>query len=117
VAIVLRGRGAEVRIATSVEQAVALFEDRPPMVLVSDIGMPVLDGYGLLQRLRSLGPAAAQVPAIALTAYARQEDRRRALEAGFQGYLSKPVEPDALVRVVSRLGHGPSVMGHSARAS
>lgn len=103
VAAVLRARGAEVMVAASVEQAIEFVERRSPMVLVSDIGMPVVDGYGLLQRVRALDAAASGIPAIALTAYAREEDRRRALEGGFQGYLSKPVEPDALVRLVREL--------------
>ena len=73
------------------------------MVLVSDIGMPDADGYSLLARARALGTSAARIPALALTAYAREEDRRRALEAGFQMYLAKPAEPGALVRAVRQL--------------
>ena len=76
------------------------------MVLISDIGMPGEDGYTLLRRVRALGTAAAPIPAIALTAYAREEDRKRALEAGFQTYLAKPVEPEALVRRVGELAQG-----------
>ena len=103
VATLLRAHGAEVMIASSVADAIALLTQRSPMVLISDIGMPGEDGYELIGRVRALGTKAAQVPAIALTAYAREEDRRRALAAGFQTYLAKPVEPDDLVRVVSEL--------------
>ncbi len=103
VATVLRSHGAEVLIATSVEQAVELIERCSPTILVSDIGMPGTDGYTLLRRLRELDGNGAKIRAIALTAYAREEDRRRALDAGFQRYLAKPVEPEALVRMVGSL--------------
>jgi signal transduction histidine kinase/CheY-like chemotaxis protein len=103
VATALRTRGADVTAATSAAQAIELIRKRAPMVLVSDIGMPVDDGFALIQRVRALDDTASQLPAIALTAYARDDDRRRALDAGFQAYLSKPVEPDALVRLVSEL--------------
>lgn len=110
VATVLRARGAEVRVAPSVAKALALLEERPPAVLVSDIGMPVVDGFGLIQHVRRLAGAASHVPAVALTAYAREEDRRRALEAGFQAYLAKPVEPEVLVRIVQQLGLSRTAM-------
>ncbi len=109
VATVLRTRGADVMVAASVEQALDLLERRSPRVLVSDIGMPVVDGYSLLRRIRALGTKGAQIPALALTAYAREEDRRRALEAGFQTYVAKPVEPDTLVRMVAELARGAVV--------
>ena len=73
------------------------------MVLVSDIGMPVMDGYELIRRIRALLTDEATIPAVALTAYAREEDRRRALEAGFGSYVSKPVDPSHLVQVVADL--------------
>ena len=103
VATALRAHGAEVRTASSVDEALACLAQRSPMVLISDIGMPGEDGYALIRRVRALGTSAAKIPAIALTAYAREEDRRRALAAGFQTYLAKPVEPDDLVRVVGEL--------------
>jgi CheY-like chemotaxis protein len=78
-------------------------------VLVSDIGMPDVDGYELLTRVRALGPArGGRLPAIALTAFARSEDRTRALHAGFLVHVSKPVKPSELVAtaasVVGRTG-------------
>jgi CheY-like chemotaxis protein len=103
VATVLRTHGAEVATVSSVEQALELLAKGSPRVLVSDIGMPGADGYELIRRLRALAIPSAQVPAIALTAYAREEDRRRAIEAGFQTHVAKPVEPDELVRVVAGL--------------
>jgi CheY-like chemotaxis protein len=99
VATVLRAQGAEVTTASSAKQAVDLLAKSSPTVLISDIGMPETDGYELIRRVRTLTP----IPAIALTAYAREEDRRRALEAGFQAYVAKPVEPAELVRVVATL--------------
>ena len=75
--------------------------DRPD-VLVSDIGMPDVDGYELLRRVRALGPTpGGRLPAIALTAFARSEDRTRALRAGFLVHVSKPVEPSELVATVA----------------
>jgi signal transduction histidine kinase/response regulator of citrate/malate metabolism len=104
VATVLRARGAEVTTAPSVAQALDVLSKTSPMVLVSDIGMPETDGYELIRRVRSLtGTKQAQIPAIALTAYVREEDRRRALQAGFQTYVAKPVEPAVLVKAVSDL--------------
>jgi len=73
-------------------------------VLVSDIGMPGEDGYALLRRLRALGATErGQTPALALTAYAAPEDRQRALDAGFDVHLVKPVDPVALLASVARL--------------
>jgi len=74
-----------------------------PDVLVSDIAMPDEDGYGLIKRVRSLENGETQsIPAVAITAYAKEEDRKRALSSGFQIYLAKPVEPAELVSVVAR---------------
>jgi CheY-like chemotaxis protein len=73
-------------------------------VLVSDIGMPGEDGHALLRRVRALAPAAGGgIPAVALTAYARPEDRVKALRAGFQAHAAKPVEPGALVALIASL--------------
>ncbi|HEX8913449.1 MAG TPA: response regulator, partial [Humisphaera sp.] len=84
--------------------AVAAVRAARPDVLVSDIGMPGEDGYALIRRVRSL-PAAegAGVPAVALTAFAAAEDRARALGAGFQVHMTKPVEPAELVAAVAGL--------------
>ncbi len=103
-ATVLRSKGAEVAVAKSVDEALALVAAWPFAVMVSDIGMPNSDGFELIRRLRAeVGVRGDQLPAVALTAYSRDEDRRRVLEAGFQAYVSKPVKPEELVSVVGRL--------------
>ena len=72
-----------------------------PDVLLSDIGLPGEDGYELVRAVRARGHAAETLPAIALTAYARREDQRLALQAGFQTHVAKPVEPAVLVAAVA----------------
>jgi signal transduction histidine kinase/CheY-like chemotaxis protein len=96
--------GAEVLSVASAAEALVSLESFQPDVLVSDIGMPEMDGYALLQQIRSL-PASqgGQVPAIALTAYASEEDRQRALLCGFQNHISKPLDLKRLVQAVSDL--------------
>jgi CheY-like chemotaxis protein len=87
-----------------VSKALQALEASPPDVLVSDIGMPVEDGYSLIARLRDLErQRGGFLPAVALTAYARKEDRQRTLAAGFQMHLSKPVEPNELVTAIAKL--------------
>jgi PAS domain S-box-containing protein len=104
VATVLQANGAEVTTASSAEKALDLLSKFTPMVLISDVGMPDVDGYELMRRARRLaGTASSEIPAIALTAYSREQDRRLALEAGFQTHVAKPVEPAELVRVVAGL--------------
>jgi len=99
---VLEQHGAEVAVAGSAAEALAALAERPPDVLLADIGMPVTDGYELIRRVRTDGnPALARLPAIACTAYGRDEDRLRALQAGYQQHLAKPVLPDELVAVVA----------------
>lgn len=93
---------AQVLTASNAEDAVAIIEREKPNVLVSDIGMPNVDGFELLRKVRALGIArGGSLPAIALTAFARSEDRARALRAGFQVHVSKPVEPAELVATVA----------------
>lgn len=99
----LRLNDAEVTTAGSVEEALRVIETAPPDVLVSDIGMPGEDGYSLIRKVRALGKDARQIPAAALTAYARREDRTRAMMAGFQAHVSKPVERGELLIVVASL--------------
>ncbi|MDF2440760.1 MAG: hypothetical protein JWN98_1744, partial [Abditibacteriota bacterium] len=100
----LRFSGAQVRGVGSVREGWNLFRDWRPDMLVSDIGMPEEDGYSLIRRVRALPDAeGGQIPAIALTAYARDEDRAQALAAGFNRHLSKPVEAAALTHVVADL--------------
>lgn len=100
---VLRDCGAIVDAVRSVEDAVDAIPRFRPHVLVSDIGMPDQDGYELIRRVRSAGWTPAELPAAALTAFVRPEDRRRALLAGFQTHLAKPVEPAELVAAVASL--------------
>ena len=94
--------GAEVVTAESAENGLSAISASAPDVLVSDIGMPNIDGFELLRRVRALERArGGKVPAIALTAFARTEDRIRALRAGFQVHISKPVEPSELIATVA----------------
>lgn len=105
----LRNAGAEVLVAASAEQALRLLRERRPTLILSDIGMPVADGYELIRRVRELPAAEGGVtPAAAFTAYARTEDRQRALASGFQMHLSKPVSPAVLVSTLARLAQGES---------
>jgi PAS domain S-box-containing protein len=104
VTMLLREAGAETVEAGSVSSALAAVDRSPPDVLVSDIGMPLEDGYSLLRKLRSRPPeAGGNVPAIALTAFTRGEDVARSSEAGFARHLAKPVEPAELVAAVRQL--------------
>ncbi len=101
---VLEEYDAEVKAVGSAAEALRVIPDWRPHVLVSDIAMPDQDGYELLNSVRQLGPQeGGDVPAVAVTAQARVEDRDRALSAGFQMYVSKPIEPERLVDVVARL--------------
>ena len=104
VAMVLREAGAETREADSASSALAAMDREVSDVLVSDIAMPLEDGYRLLHELRSRGPDdGGSIPAVALTAFTRREDVDRAIDAGFQLHLAKPVEPADLVAAVHRL--------------
>jgi PAS domain S-box-containing protein len=94
----LEERGADVSVADSAADAIAMIQELRPDVLVSDIGMPGEDGYQMIRRIRELPPEAGGLtPALALTAYSRLEDRKRALFAGYQYHLAKPVEPAELI--------------------
>ena len=99
---------ASVTTAASAEQALAAIRAQIPDVLVSDLGMPDIDGFELLARVRALGPDhGGNIPAVALTAFARSEDRLRALEAGFGAHISKPVEPSELIATVAAMAFPP----------
>jgi PAS domain S-box-containing protein len=99
---VLEECDATVRTAENADEALAAVERERPHVLVTDIGMPGVDGYELLRRVRKIGPQrGGALPAIALTAFARSEDRTRALRAGFLVHVAKPVEPSELVATVA----------------
>ena len=98
---ILADAGAEVITAAAADDALTLVETRKPDVVVSDIGMPDVDGFELLRLIRALGEArGGRVPAIAVTAFARSEDRTRALRAGFAVHVAKPVDPAELVATV-----------------
>ncbi|MEH2063813.1 MAG: response regulator [Nostoc sp.] len=102
--------GAFATAVASVDEALAVLEQAKPDILISDIGMSEQDGYTLIRKLRSLEPEkGGRIPAIALTAYTREEDRLEALAAGFQQHLSKPIDPNKLIAMVAnvlKLGSG-----------
>lgn len=95
--------GATVIEAASAEEALSLVDNVKPNVLISDIGMARQDGYQLVRKLRAAGHGADTLPAIALTAFARNEDRSEALAAGFQDHLVKPLEPQTLLTRIAFL--------------
>jgi PAS domain S-box-containing protein len=100
----LESCGARVHLASSAAEGLRLLQAHQPAVLISDIGMPEEDGYKLIQKVRSLSAnAGGKTPALALTAYARSEDRTRALMSGFNNHLTKPVEPLELLAMVASL--------------
>src|SRR5262249_45159002 len=99
---ILRRCGVEAMSASSAAEGLRLVREWRPDVLVSDIAMPEEDGYVLLQKVRALGPdRGGDVPAVAVTAHARAEDRERALAGGFQAYVAKPIDRLRLVEVVA----------------
>jgi CheY-like chemotaxis protein len=102
---VLEQCGAEVRTSASCAEALAVLEEFEPDVLISDIGMPGEDGYALIRKIRAweAGRDGKAIPAVALTAYARVEDRLQALVAGYNMHIPKPVEPAELAIVIASL--------------
>ncbi len=104
IAAVLSGREAKVTAVSSARDAITAIKASKPDILVSDIAMPDQDGYELIEKIRQLDPeSVATMPAVAITAYAGEGDRRRALNAGYQSYLPKPIEPAELVAIVAEL--------------
>jgi CheY-like chemotaxis protein len=99
--------GADVKVVISASEALEVFEryeEWPPDILISDIQMPAIDGYGLMRRVRKMDQdRGGDIPAIALTAFTRVEDRIRALVAGFQIHIAKPFEPVELLTVVESI--------------
>jgi PAS domain S-box-containing protein len=99
---ILEQCGAEVKTCESAAQALELFEDYDPDILVSDIGMPEADGYELIKKIRAKEKETGKrIPAVALTAFARTEDRLKALSAGYNMHVPKPVEPAELIVVIA----------------
>lgn len=102
--VLLTQYGAEVLTVASASEVLANLDSFQPAVLVSDIAMPEIDGYALIQQVRALpSTRGGQIPAIALTAYAREDDYRRAISSGFQHHVTKPLEPERLVQAVLAL--------------
>jgi len=101
---VLEAAGARVTRAGSAAAALAQLDVEVPDVIVADLGMPTLDGFGFIDRVRRHSNLRVrEVPAAALTAYARSEDRVKALRAGFQIHLAKPIDPAELVTTIAAL--------------
>jgi CheY-like chemotaxis protein len=102
--VVLEQSGATVEAASNAADAFKKLDRTRFDILISDIGMPHTDGYELIQKIRRLGSNEnKRIPAVALTAYARVEDRVRALDAGFQTHIAKPVEPVEMIAVIVSL--------------
>jgi CheY-like chemotaxis protein len=95
---------AQVFVAASALEALQLFSELAPDILISDIGMPEMDGYSFIEQIRSVAPErGGQIPAIALTAYAGEYNQQKAIAAGFNHHLSKPIEPEHLIQTISKL--------------
>jgi PAS domain S-box-containing protein len=121
VKVILEQQGAQVTVAATAAEALMLFDRQPPDILISDIGMPDMDGYMLMRQIRQRSPQQRglsrglseampnalqhEVQAIALTAYAGEYDQQQALQVGFQKHIPKPVEPEALINAISQLMH------------
>ncbi|MBN3889275.1 MAG: PAS domain S-box protein [Nostoc sp. JL31] len=104
VTFILQDYGVEVTAVSSAEEALQALSESIPDVLISDIGMPKTDGYMLMREVRSRSPQqGGNIPAIALTAYAGEMNQQQALAAGFQLHISKPVDPDVLVKAIADL--------------
>ena len=104
ITFILEEYNVQVTTATSASEALKAIARSSPDIIISDIAMPGEDGYSLMRKVRSLEPEqGGHIPAIALTAFAREEDRILALDAGFQRHIPKPVDPFELVAVVAKL--------------
>ncbi|MDZ8189332.1 MAG: response regulator [Nostoc sp. ChiSLP02] len=101
IAFLLEQYGARVTEANSASEALSSWQEAKFDLLISDIGMPDIDGYTLIRQIRNHAPnSSKEIPAIALTAYAGESDRLKALAAGFQAHISKPIEPDVLIETI-----------------
>jgi two-component system cell cycle response regulator DivK len=98
----LEARGYTVLEARNGQEALQMIEETKPELLLLDIGMPVLDGFGVIRRIRE-NPSLAPLPVVAVTAYAMRGDREKILASGFDGYLSKPLNPSSLTEELDRL--------------
>ncbi|HUN25590.1 MAG TPA: response regulator [Steroidobacteraceae bacterium] len=108
IASILQAFGARVSLAASGPAALTLLFERRPHVLLADLGMPEMDGYALIEQVRALDPhLGGRIPAVAVTAYASPQDRLRALHAGYQNHVAKPVEPEELAAVITSLAGRP----------
>jgi PAS domain S-box-containing protein len=103
IASLLSSAGAVVVSVSSVAAALRAVQQHAPQLVISDIGMPYADGYALLRELRALGQPYAAIPVVALTAYARDEDRKRALAAGFRAHVAKPFESQQFLRTAAEI--------------
>ena len=100
----LEHAGANVISATSAGEALSAFTQSQPDILISDIGMPNMNGYMLIQQVRALSPEqGGQIPAIAITAYAGDFNKQQALEAGFQFHIAKPIDFNQLLKAITAL--------------
>jgi signal transduction histidine kinase len=105
----LQGFGAQVSVAESGQAALSLLFAQRPDVLIADLGMPGMDGYALIEQVRALDPDfGGLTPAVAVTAYASPQDRLRALQAGYQNHVAKPVEAEELAIVIASLAGRPA---------
>jgi CheY-like chemotaxis protein len=100
---VLTEQGADVTLVSGGNEALREVEAAAPDLLISDIGMPQMDGYQLIRRIRATEARGQRIPAVALTAFARAEDGKKELLAGFQAHIAKPVDMAELVIVVAGL--------------
>jgi CheY-like chemotaxis protein len=106
----------EVFEACNGQEALDMIEQLRPELLILDLGMPVLDGFGAIRKIRA-DPAFAGLPVLAATAYAMRGDREKTLEAGFDGYVSKPIQPAALKQEIARLLSMQAGKAASAKAA
>ena len=113
---ILRDRRAAVLLASSADEALALVCDEHPDLIVSDIGMPGKDGLEFIQEVRALPGSESLIPAIALTAFARPEDRALALRCGFQRHLGKPIDSLAVTAACADLLGAPASSERAAAA-
>ena len=108
--MLLEGQGATVMALASAEEALQFVTAKQPDVVISDVGMPHIDGYEFVRKMREFD-SLRQTPTIALTAFARLEDKQKALAAGFQMHLTKPIQPSELIVAVA------NIMGRGFRTS